>query len=360
MNADDPLILVLYNVEEEQVLHKSPLELIALQDTARVAMQIHNALTSFGYRTVPIAVRNSLSELRQNLAPFSPKTAFVFNNCDGFGGNNMAATKVIRLIETLGFKHTGSTARVIKTCIDKSLMKEKLALLRLPTPRYQVFTHARGNCHLRYPVIVKPLTDDASIGIDFCSVVQNHADLMKRIKFVIEHYKQAVLVEEFIQGRELAVSLWGNHPAQVLPITEYDYSVIQEPMHRILTYDIKWDPTSCYYDLPIHCPAHLTPSETQRIMKVALSVYRTMGLRDYGRIDMRYRDGIPYVIDVNEVPDLGIGSGFPNAAAVAGFTYPEAIKHILELALERENWLCPKPVMKLLPPYHQTASVSSD
>jgi D-alanine-D-alanine ligase len=360
VSADDPLILVLYNVEE-QALHKSPLELIALQDTARVAMHINGALATLGYHTVPIAVRSSLSELRKTLAPFSLKTAFIFNNCDGFGGNNMAATKVIRLIETLGFKHTGSPANVIKTCIDKSLMKEKLALARLPTPHYQVFTQAQGDYRLNFPAIVKPLTDDASIGIDLRSVVQNHVDLMKRIKYVIEHYHQAALVEEFIPGRELTVSIWGNRPAHALPISEQDYSRIENPLHQILTYASKWDPASYHYkNILTHCPASLTPGEAQRVVGTALSAYRVLGLCDYGRIDVRYHDGIPYVIDINEVPDLGLGSGFSVSATAAGFTYAEMIARILELALEREGRQCPKPVMKSLPPYQQTASVSLD
>ncbi len=165
MDTEDPLILVLYNVEEPAP-NKNPLELVALQETARVAMHINSALKAFGYFTVPVAIHKSLDELRKNLAPFSPKTAFVFNNCDSFGGNNMAATKVIRLVESLGFKHTGSTASVTKTCIDKSLMKQKLANAHLPTPPYQVFTQPEGSCQINFPAIVKPLTDDGSIGIN--------------------------------------------------------------------------------------------------------------------------------------------------------------------------------------------------
>jgi len=360
VDTEDPLILVLYNVEE-QVLNKNPLELVAIQDTARVAMHINTALKTLGYFTIPIAVRSSLSELRKTLAPFSPKTAFVFNNCDSFDGNNMAATKVIRLIETLGFRHTGSTADVIKACIDKSRMKQKLAAVGLPTPRYQVFTRAEGLYHFSFPAIVKPLTDDGSIGIDLHSVVQNQTELMKRIKFVIEHYRQAALVEEFVSGRELTVSVWGNQNLKALPVSEQDYSRIRNPLHHILTYASKWDPASYHYNnIVTYCPAGLAPAEAKHVVGIALRAFRTMGLRDFGRIDIRYHDGIPYVIDINEVPDLGPGSGFNVAATAAGLSYAEMIAHLLELALEREGWKCPLPILKSLSPRRQTASVSSD
>jgi D-alanine-D-alanine ligase len=351
---------VLYNVEE-QALNQSPLELVALQDTARVAMHINGALKALGYFTFPVAVRSSLSELRKTLSPFSIKTAFVFNNCDSFNGNNMAATKVIRLVESLGFRHTGSLADVIKACIDKSRMKQKLASARIPTPRYQVFTQPHGFYRYRFPAIIKPLTDDGSIGIDLHSVVQDHAELMERVKHIIEHYHQAALVEEFVSGRELTVSVWGNQSLQALPISEQDYSRIRNPLHHILTYESKWNPDSYHYqNIATHCPALLAPEEARRVADTALRAFRVLGLRDFGRIDIRYHNGTPYVIDINEVPDLGPGSGFSVAATAAGFSYAEMIAHLLELALEREGWKCPLPILKSLSPHLQMASVSSD
>ena len=360
MDTDDPLILVLYNVEE-QVLDRNPLELVALQDTARVAMHINSALKTLGYFTIPIAVHNSLSELRKTLAPFSPKTAFVFNNCDSFGGDNMAATKVIRLIETLGFKHTGSTTNVIKTCIDKSRMKQKLAAARLPTPRYQVFTRPEGLYRFGFPAIVKPLTDDASLGIDLQSVVSTQSEMLERITYVIEQYGQSALVEEFIPGRELAVSMWGNKKVEALPISEQDYSLIADPLQHLLTYESKWLPDSFYYhNILTCCPARLEPEDAKHVSDTALRAYRAIGMRDFGRADIRYKDGIPYVIDINEVPDFSPGAGFSNSATAAGYSYVEMVGHLLELALEREGWQCQKRTLKSASPRLQTAIASSD
>lgn len=360
MNIEDPLILVLYNVEEKAVRTDAS-DLIALQDTARVAMHLTEALTSCGYRTLPIAVHDSLSELRKALRPFSPETAFIFNNCDGFKGENVAATKVVRLVEALGFKHTGSTANVGMACIDKARTKQRLVSAHIPTPRYQVFTKAEGSYRYSFPAIVKPLTDDASLGIHLQSVVRTHAELIKRVLFVIEQYHQAALVEEFIPGRELAVSMWGNDNVQALPITEQDYSLIENPLHHILTYESKWIQDSYYYlNIPARCPANLEPAEAKLVVDTALQAYRAIGMRDFGRADIRYHDGVPYVIDINEVPDLSPNAGFFNSASKAGYSYSDMVRQLLELALEREGWQCRKRTLKSLSPRLQTASASLD
>lgn len=324
-------------------------------------MHINEALTACGYRTVPIPVHDSLDELRQALQPFSPETAFVFNNCDGFDGENLAATKVMRVIEALGFKHTGSTANVSTACIDKSRTKRKLDAARIPTPRYQVFNKAEGIYRFSYPAIVKPLTDDASLGIDLQSVVQDQAELIKRIEYVIEHYHQSALVEEFIPGRELAVSMWGNKKIQALPISEQDYSLIENPLQHLLTYESKWITDSFYYNnILTSCPAKLEPAEEKLVADTALRAYRAIGMRDFGRVDIRYHNGVPYVIDINEVPDFSPGAGFSNSATAAGYSYVEMVGHLLELALEREGRQCQKRILKSLSPRLQTASASSD
>ena len=359
-SLEDPLILVLYN-DEEQAFHKVAADLIALQETVRVAMHLNDALSTCGYRTFLIPVRNSLNELKKALQPFSPETAFIFNNCDGFDGINMAATKVTRLIETLGFRHTGSTASASTICIDKGRAKRRLDAAGVSTPRYQVFNKAEGAFRFAFPAIVKPLTDDASLGIDLGSVVSTQSEMLERIAYISEHYDQAALVEEFIHGRELAVSMWGNQVVEALPISEQDYSLIENPLHHLLTYESKWIPESYYYNnILTCCPARLEPEDVQRVSETALRAYRALGMRDFGRADIRYKDGIPYVIDINEVPDLAPAAGFSNSAAAAGYSYVEMVGHLLEIALEREGFKCQKPILKSLSPRLQTASASSD
>jgi D-alanine-D-alanine ligase len=358
VNDEDPLILVLHNVEQD-VTCGDPKDLIAIQDTASVAMHLKDALDSCGYQTIPIVVKNSLDDLKESLRPFSPQTAFVFNFCDGFGGNNQDATKVIHLIEKLGFQHTGSSARTNAICIDKSRTKARLIAAGIPTPAYQIFTHPGGVYLHQYPAMVKPAWDDASIGIDLKSVVTNPEELNSRVEYILETYHQPALVEEFIPGRELSISMWGNKQVKVLPITEMDYSSISNPLEHILSYDSKWIPDSYYYqNIYALCPANLYGHDKWRVMDVAIRAYRSMGIRDFGRVDIRYHNQIPYIIDINEIPDLAPGSGFPNAARQAGYGYPRMVEHILKLAMEREKWQHPQLDLNSLSRHLQTAQPS--
>jgi D-alanine-D-alanine ligase len=358
VNEEDPLIVFLYNVEHKAP-YGNPMDLIALQETANTAARLIEALSARGYRVHPIEVEHSLTELRQALKPFSPRQNFIFNYCDSFRGNNMAATKIVHLIETLGFKHTGSSAEVVTACIDKNQMKQRLAAAGIPTPRYQVFTEAGGEFQHRFPAIVKPMTDDGSVGINLDSVVSDQPALLKQVACVLHNYRQPALVEEFIGGRELAVSAWGNEIIEVLPIAEQDYSAIANPLNRLLTYDAKWVEDSAYYhNIPTRVPADLTPEQARLVSETTVRAMRAMGLRDFCRADIRYEDGVPYIIDINEIPDLALGAGFPNSALAAGYAYAEIPEHILRLALKREDWHYQLPLLKSVSPRLQMANVS--
>ncbi len=358
MDDEVPLILILHNVEQD-VACGDPKDLIAIQDTASVAMHLKDALDSCGYHTIPIVVKNSLDDLKESLRPFSPKTAFVFNFCDSFRGNNLDATKVIQLIEKLGFRHTGSSARTNTICIDKNMTKVRLMAAGIPTPAYQVFTKPGGFYLHQYPAMVKPAWDDASIGIDIKSVVTNQEELKSRVEYILETYHQPALVEEFIAGRELSVSMWGNKRVNVLPITEMDYSSIANPLEHILSYDSKWVPESYYYqNIFARCPANLSGQDKWNVMKVAIKAYQKLGMCDFGRVDIRYHNQVPYIIDINEIPDLAPGSGFPNAAQQAGYSYPGMVEHILKLAMEREKWQQPQLTLNSLPRHQQTVMPS--
>lgn len=356
MNEEDPLILILHNVELDDVSRGESKDLIAMQDTASVALQLKEALDASGYRTLPIPVRDSLDELRESLRPFSPQTAFVFNFCDGFKGNNLDSTKVVRLVEKLGFKHTGSPSRINALCIDKGRTKTRLMSAGVSTPAYQVFTKSGGTFNHNYPAFVKPALDDASIGIDNNSVVTTQQELDHRVDYILSQYHQPALVEEFIPGQELSVSMWGNHQVKVLPITEMDYSSIANPLEHILSYDSKWIPDStAYKNITARCPANLNSADRYRVMDTAIRAYRAMGLCDLGRVDIRYYNQVPYIIDVNEIPDLAPDSGFPNAARHAGYSYPRMVEHILKLAMDREKWRHPQMDLSSLSRQLQTA-----
>jgi len=340
MNGSSPRqVAILFN-KDGQVSRGDPQDLLAIQCTITATQNLYKALTSLGYLVAKIPVRDNLEELRNRLCSYSPRDTFIFNNCDGFNGNNLEAVQVIRLIERLGFSHTGASADSVELCINKPRCKESLQLHGIPTPRYQVFEQADGEFQLEFPVIVKPSVEDASMGIDLSSVVCNREDLLHRVAYIIQEYQQPAMIEQFIGGRELAVAMWGNEDVEILPIAEDDFSAIPDPLQHVLTYESKWKPESPYFqNIPSHIPASLTSKEEQAVRKVAEDSFRAVGLRDLGRVDMRFDNGIPYVIDINELPDLSPDAGFWNSVHATGLTYPQMVERVLKHALKREGWI---------------------
>jgi D-alanine-D-alanine ligase len=177
------------------------------------------------------------------------------------------------------------------------------------------------------------------MGINENSVVTNASDMFDRVDYVVNEYRQPALVEEYITGREFSASMWGNGTMEVMPISEHDFSAVDDPLKSLLTYEAKWvEDSFTYNEFRVICPANLSKSEEETIKTVAVGAFRAIGLRDFGRVDMRYRDGIPYVIDINELPDLAPDAGFARSAEIGGFPYDKMVDRILNLALHREGW----------------------
>ncbi len=337
MKNEIPTILILH---EEQVLPESELEeLSALPSAAGAAATIRDALQACRYQAELFPVRESLDDLHDRLSTHSPERVFIFNNCDGFMGVNYDAYKVLSVIEELDFGHTGSDASTTILCTDKQKSKECLLAAGVSTPRYRVYTQPERAFPYEFPAIVKPVKEDGSIGIDLDSVVTGSDALYQKLEDIFDRFDEPALVEEYIDGRELAVSLWGNGRIHPLPISEEDYSHIADPLKHIISYEAKWITDSYYYqNILLRCPAPLESDDYQRIVSAAEGAYRAVSLQDFGRLDIRYRDGIAYVVDINEIPDLSPDAGFANSSAKAGYSYEQTIQHILELALERQGW----------------------
>lgn len=339
MDADDSLIVVAFN-QEEEVIKGEAQDLIALQYATKTATSIYEALVRLGYQTVMVPVKNDLQAFARDLSQYSPQNTFVFNACDGFAGDNFSASKIPQVLSDLGYKHTGSTAEAIRRCTDKARAKQWLMKKGVPTPAYQLFKKPGGDVNLQFPAIVKPVHEDASMGIEERSVVGSARELMERVDYVVSEYDQPALVEEYIVGREFAAAMWGNGRMEVMPIVEHDFSAVDDPLKSFLTYESKWmEDSFTYNEFKVKCPAEITAEEEENIKKVAVNAFRAIGLRDFGRVDMRYRDGIPYVIDINELPDLAPDAGFFRTSQTAGYTYDQMVDRILTLAMHREGWI---------------------
>ncbi|CAG0946780.1 D-alanine-D-alanine ligase [Anaerolineae bacterium] len=325
-------ILVVYNVVEA-VEQGEEDDLFAEQEIVFVEQEIEKALQAHGHTTAPVPIRDDLwGPLKQ----YDPSEWLIFNLCESIRNKTYLEPYIISVFEHLGFRYTGSERRTLANCLNKPRAKEILMAHGLPTAAYQVFTPWTIQRHLEFPLFVKPVSEDASIGITLNSVVHDDRALRRQVRYIWELYHQPALVEEFIEGREFNVTVLGNESPRVLPLSEINFRRIHDPFARIVSFRAKWVPTSPeYIRTPPTCPARVGDTIKSRIEDVARRAYQAMGLRDYGRVDIRLRNGTPYVLEVNPNADLSPDAGIARAARTAGMSYADLADEICRLAARR-------------------------
>jgi D-alanine-D-alanine ligase len=282
-----------------------------------------------------------LAEVRRDIAGplrgYDPREVVLFNWCEGIEGAPDAYDLVADRLDALGFAYTGSDAWTLAHTQNKADFKRMLDDRGIPTPRWRIFTDAAGaNAWTLFPAIVKPVAEHCSSGMTPDSVVDDATGLRRQIECVLDTFGKGALVEEFIDGREIYASIWGDGKLDVLPLHEIEFVDIDDPRRRIVDYEAKWVPESLQYQRsPERCPSQLDEPAAGRVRAAALAAYRALRCRDYGRIDLRVRDGMPYVIDVNPNCDITLEAGFTMAAKVAGYDYGAMVSRIVALAERR-------------------------
>jgi D-alanine-D-alanine ligase len=241
----------------------------------------------------------------------------------------------------MGIPYTGASAMSLANCQNKILAKRLLSSSGIRIPHFFIVyaKSARYSHKLNYPLFVKPAFEDASVGIENESIVSNSKELKKRIDYVLKNFSYPVLVEEYIEGRELNVSVMGDKRLQVLPISEIDFSTMPDYLHNIVSYQAKWDPhhESFHKTIPI-CPAVIPLKIEKKAKEIAFKAFKVMGCRDYARVDIRLsKDNTLYVLEVNPNPDITDGAGFMRSAERGGMTYSQVLKRIVKYALGRRN-----------------------
>jgi len=299
---------------------------------------IKAALDALGYRTSVMNVDGNVFRLIDYLR--SEKPDLIFNLVECVENESQQEMNVAGVYELLKIPYTGASALTLGTALQKARVKEILSYHGIKTPRFHlVHPHDKTfvNGHLRFPMIVKPSHEDASVGISDRSVVYTMNDLRKRIRYIIHEFDQAALVEEYIDGRELNVAILGNTPPMALPISEIDFSGLTDGMHKIVSYEAKWVHGTVEFEgTKGVCPAPLSSSSEAKIKAIALTCYRVIGCRDYARVDIRLsREGVPYVLEVNPNPDISDDAGFARSARAHGLSFHQTIAKIVEIALER-------------------------
>jgi D-alanine-D-alanine ligase len=355
-------ILILWNQVEEDVYERiqadgpraldwDPDKTAEQMSTAAEELDlIVRSLRDRGH-TVSIAnIGDSLTGLLQAIDGFAPDV--IFNLVEFFGEDPAHEMHVAGVYELLGIAYTGSRPEVLTLCQRKHRTKAILAAADVPTPRYVVVSGEAGSRvpddhGLRFPLIVKPAMEDASGGIDAGSVVRDRAALDARVTKLVDEYHAPVIVEEYIDGREIHCAIMGNDPPEALPLFEMAFhQEASASMPHIITYKAKWDPHSKdFYAMDGVCPpTDLEPETVRYIQEIAIRAYNAVGCRDYARVDMRVEpeSGEPYVLEVNPNPDLSDSCAFVQCAAVSGRTYAQLVDEIARMALTRARAAKPR------------------
>jgi len=335
-SADKPRVLVVYNRDFESA--ESDPENCSRADIRGTADDVVHALGGGDYKVDALGVTADLLGSVAKIVAAAPDV--VFNLCESIDGVSSLEPLLPLLLERSGLAYTGSSPLTLGLALHKHKAKDVLRGAGVPTPEAAVLTTPDvSQVQLPFPLIVKPAREDASVGITSASVVHDRAALERQVTFVLARYRQPVLVERYIEGREIYVSMLDRPGDQIeiLPLHEIDFSEMPAGRPRIVSFEGKWVESSPEFNgtKPVPCVG-LTDAALARIAQVARTAFAALELRDYARLDLRLSaDGTPYVIDVNPNCDLSARAGFARAAQAAGLDYDAVVRRIVALALPR-------------------------
>ena len=325
-------VIVLYN-QTDYLIKGERRDLKADQGVIICAHAVADALASVG---LSVALVPIVDEVERALAPYSPTEWVVFNLGEGLAGKLFEEVRIAWALEAMGYRFTGADAVALALTTHKARAKRILRQAGVPTPDWRLFTSPRQVTEetlsgLSFPLIVKPVAEDASLGITELSVVNSLEALRDRVDALVERYRQAALVEQFIDGREFNISIW-DHPPTVLPLAEVHFPKAKSLNERIVSFAAKWEEESIpYQNTPVTCPAEVSSALAEAITLTALNAWQALGCNGYGRVDMRIdQNGAPYVLEVNCNPDISPDAGFFRSASRAGYSYQEMVLHILQ------------------------------
>ena len=320
-------VLLLYNIDPAWEPQEQ-------EEAVTATQELIDALRQVGHPVTPVQVNDT--DLRRFLSPYDPGRYVVLNWCEALPGIAHSDALAAETLEQMGYAYSGSPPPVLRLSGNKEKVKEALLRAGVPTPQGCVCTPERSAPWDRFPAIVKPLREHCSIGITPESVVLDRDSLLERIRFVTDTYDQPALVEEFIDGREFRVTLWGNDEVEVLPPVEMEFSAFSDVRERLCSWDAKFTPGSRHYtDIRTVAPAPLADEELRLLAEVSRAAYRAMGIRDYARFDFRLRGGVFYLLDPNPNPDISSDASLALTAELAGYSYGQMGSRLIRLAAKR-------------------------
>lgn len=303
-----------------------------------VENDVHQALLENGYEVRLLGLYDDVRMLLDEVDEFRPDV--VFNLIETFHQVTRWDKNIAALIELLGVPCTGASAAALALCNDKGLCRKILRFHRVRGPRFHIFHQGLKVWRpstLKLPCIVKPLTEEASRGISQASVVDDDAGLVERVRMIHERFRMDAIVEEYIDGRELYVSIVGDQRLRVLPPRELNFGQRPSDEPRIATYKAKWD--EAYrkrWGIEDGFAGPLDDVLEQRIHDLCKRAYRALNIRSYARFDLRLTAaGQVHVIEANANPCLARNDELANSALKAGIAYPALVRMIVQQALRR-------------------------
>jgi len=292
------------------------------------------ALRELDHDTDHLAIFDDLDLLRQKLQGFGPDV--IFNLADQFKNNRAFDQNIVSFLEMHGVPFTGCGSTGLTLCKHKGISKKILGYHRIRVPEF--VTIARGKRiarpkRLRFPILVKPLKEEASYGIAQASFVENDEQFRERVQFIHEKCDNDVIAEEYIEGRELYVSILGNHRLQVFPIRELVFKEVPPDEPKIATYKAKWDEEyRKRWGLLNRFAEGLEPDVASRIEQTCKRIYRLLTIDGYARLDLRLTpDNEVYFIEANPNPILAADEDYAQSALKANVPYPQLIDRIIRL-----------------------------
>lgn len=316
-------VAVLYNISDSHSTKEVERNLLEM------AKSVSKAL---GQKGNEVSLVNADENMLKNLKKEKPD--IIFNLAERFNGNPDLISHVAALLEMNSMPFTGASSACFTICDDKIRVKELMQHYNIPTPKFQVFETGKEELEqfLAFPLIVKPSKTHDSIGITNDSVVRNEKQMRLKINQILGDLKQNAIVEEYIDGREFNIAVFGNQKPYTLPICEVDLSGSRS---GILSYEMKWH-INWYREAPIICPVGLPQRVQEMLNQTALNVHKKFRLRDYSRVDIRLgKNNVPYVLEINANPGLTEDCFIFHSAKAAGIEYQEVISRILQHAAER-------------------------
>ncbi len=301
-----------------------------------------STLRRLGHDVRPLGVQYELMPIRTAITEWKPH--IVFNLLEEFHGLREFDQHVVSFLELLKTPYTGCNPRGLVLARDKALSKKLLAYHRIRVPGFVAFPKGRRASLPRgfqFPLIVKSLTEEASLGIAQASIVESDEKLAERVRFIHESIGTDAIVEQFIEGRELYVGVMGNKRLDVLPTWELVFENMPAGSVAIATARAKHDAEYQEKRGIDHKPAADLPAEiAETIESTSKRIYRILELDGYARIDYRLSPrGMLYFLEANPNPEIAEREEFSAAAHAAGFSYPRLLQRIVTLGLGRRRWV---------------------